>query len=71
MAEKRYPRSYSSGGVKLPHIPSEEEMINCGYLGNGQSCPRKEGERTFLVGSPGSLVNCSTCGFHGSKQRFR
>ena len=68
--EKIYPRSYSGGGVKLPHIPSKEEMNNCGYLGNGQSCPRKNGQRKVPAGGRGSLINCSTCSFHGSKQRF-
>ena len=59
-----FPPSHTGGGVILPHRPTETEMENCGYAKRaGKICPRKEGQRVFIIGGRGSLINCGSCPF--------
>ncbi len=60
-----FPLQFTEGGLRLPYIPSDEEMENCGYAaGSKAKCPRKKGERKMIIGGPSPLIDCSTCHYH-------
>lgn len=57
-------RFADEGGVQVPHIPTVEEMENCGWAARNEVvCPRKEG-KTTAAGDSSELVNCSTCAYN-------
>jgi len=56
---------HKEGGIRLPHIPNNSEMENCGYAARKKAeCPRKKGKRQMVIGGPAPLIDCSTCQYH-------
>ncbi len=67
-----FPSSHTGGGVRLPHIPTEEEMDNCGYAKRKEAvCPRKKGERQPIAGGPAPLIDCASCPHHPTNMLVR
>jgi len=65
MSYEIFPPSHTGGGVRLPYIPTKEEMENCGYAKNRKSiCPRKRGERNIVAGGYSPLIDCCSCPYH-------
>ena len=60
-----FPESHTRGGIRISHIPTEEEMENCGYLKKRKAiCPRKRGERQLVVDGYAQLIDCFSCPYH-------
>ena len=65
MRKEIFPEPFTKGGVQLPHIPTDEEMENCGYARKASAvCPRKERKQQMVAGGPMPPINCSTCEYH-------